>query len=177
MKRLWIAISAIMIFAVAASAQLETPRAQVVQRQRALARQRLMKVVGLAEALELNEVQALRMADVMRRYDDRKAPLQVQNAELAKVIKRASEGDTAAVGQVDRAIQTISDNRVQVQQLDREMMDELGRNLSPQQRAKLMIFFVNFADEQRNIQQRMQARQRENALKAAAERAAENAPK
>jgi len=177
MKRLWIAVSAIMIVAVAASAQLETPRAQVVQRQRALARQRLMKVVGLAEALELNEVQALRMADVMRRYDDRKAPLQVQNAELAKVIKRASEGDSAAVGQVDRAIQTISDNRVQVQQLDREMMDELGRNLSPQQRAKLMIFFVNFVDEQRNIQQRMQARQRENALKAAAERAAENAPK
>jgi len=177
MKRLWIAISAIMIVAVAASAQLATPPAQVVQRQRALARQRLIKVVGLAEALELNEVQALRMADVMRRYDDRKAPLQVQNAELAKVIKRASEGDTAAVGQVDRAIQTISDNRVQVQQLDREMMDELGRNLSPQQRAKLMIFFVNFADEQRNIQQRMQARQRENALKAAAERAAENAPK
>jgi hypothetical protein len=177
MKRLWIAISAIMICAVAASAQLETPRAQVVQRQRALARQRLMKVVGLAEALELNEIQALRMADVMRRYDERKAPLQVQNAELAKVIKRASEGDSAAVGQVDRAIQTISDNRVQVQQLDREMMDELGRNLSPQQRAKLMIFFVNFADEQRNIQQRMQARQRENALKAAAERAAENAPK
>ena len=78
---------------------------------------------------------------------------------------------------MDRAIQTISDNRVQVQQLDREMMDELGRNLSPQQRAKLMIFFVNFVDEQRNIQQRMQARQRENALKAAAERAAENAPK
>ena len=177
MKRLWIAVSAIMIVAVAASAQLETPRAQVVQRQRALARQRLMKVVGLAEALELNEVQALRMADVMRRYDERKAPLQVQNAELAKVIKRASEGDSAAVGQVDRAIQTISDNRVQVQQLDREMMDELGRNLSPQQRAKLMIFFVNFADEQRNIQQRNQARQRENALKAAAERAAENAPK
>ena len=177
MKRLWIAVSAIMIVAVAASAQLETPRAQVVQRQRALARQRLMKVVGLAEALELNEVQALRMADVMRRDDDRKAPLQVQNAELDKVIKRASEGDSAAVGQVDRAIQTISDNRVQVQQLDREMMDELGRNLSPQQRAKLMIFFVNFVDEQRNIQQRMQARQRENALKAAAERAAENAPK
>ena len=178
MKRLWIAISAILIVAAAASAQLETPRAQqVVQRQRVLARQRLMKVVGLAEALELNEVQALRMADVMRRYDDRKAPLQVQNAELAKVIKRASEGDSSAVGQVDRAIQTISDNRLQVQQLDREMMDELGRSLSPQQRAKLMIFFVNFADEQRNIQQRMQARQRENALKAAAERAAENAPK
>jgi len=177
MKRLWIAISAIMIVAVAASAQLATPPAQMVQRQRALARLRLMKVVGVAEALDLNEVQALRMADVMRRYDERKAPLQVQNAELAKVIKRASEGDSAAVGQVDRAIQTISDNRVQVQQLDREMMDELGRNLSPQQRAKLMIFFVNFVDEQRNIQQRMQARQRENALKAAAERAAENAPK
>jgi len=154
MKRLWIAISAIMIVAVAASAQLATPPAQMVQRQRALARLRLMKVVGVAEALDLNEVQALRMADVMRRYDDRKAPLQVQNAELAKVIKRASEGDSAAVGQVDRAIQTISDNRIQVQQLDREMIDELGRNLPPQQRAKLMIFFVSFAEQQRAIQRK-----------------------
>jgi hypothetical protein len=152
-KRLWIAVSAITILAVAASAQLEKPRAHVVQRQRALDRQRLMKVVGLTQALDLNEAQA-QMAEVMRRYDERKAPLQVQNGELAKVIKRASEGDSAAVAQVDRAIQTISDNRIQVQQLDREMIDELGRNLPPQQRAKLLIFFVSFAEEQRAIQRR-----------------------
>ena len=154
MKRLWIAVSAIMIVAVAASAQLETPRAQVVQRQRALARVRLTKMVGLAEALDLNEAQALRMAEVMRRYDERKAPLQVQNAEAAKIIKRASEGDSAAIGQLDRAIQTMFKNRVQVQQLELEMMDELGRNLPPQQRAKLMIFFVSFAEQQRAIRRR-----------------------
>ena len=154
MTRLWIAILAIVAFAVAATAQLETPRAQVVQRQRALARVRLMKLVGLAEALDLNEAQALQMAEVMRRYDERKAPLQVLNAEAAKIIKRASEGDSAAIGQLDRAIQTMFKNRLQVQQLDLEMMDELGRNLPPQQRAKLMIFFVRFAEQQRAIQQR-----------------------
>ena len=154
MTRLWIAILAIVAFAVAATAQLETPRAEVVQRQRALARVRLMKLVGLAEALDLNEAQALQMAEVMRRYDERKAPLQVQNAEAAKIIKRASEGDSAAIGQLDRAIQTMFKNRLQVQQLDLEMMDELGRNLPPQQRAKLMIFFVRFAEQQRAIQQR-----------------------
>ena len=154
MTRLWIAISAIVVFAAAASAQLETPRAQLVQRQRALERVRLMKVVGLAEALDLNEAQALRMAEVMRRYDERKAPLQVQNAEAAKIIKRASEGDSAAIGQLDRAIQTMFKNRVQVQQLELEMMDELGRNLPPQQRAKLMIFFVSFAEQQRAIQRK-----------------------
>ena len=154
MTRLWIAISAIVVFAAAASAQLETPRAQLVQRQRALERVRLMKVVGLAEALDLNEAQALRMAEVMRRYDERKATLQVQNAEAAKIIKRASEGDSAAIGQLDRAIQTMFKNRVQVQQLELEMMDELGRNLPPQQRAKLMIFFVSFAEQQRAIQRK-----------------------
>jgi len=154
MKRLWIAVSAITIFAVAASAQLETPRARVVQRQRALDRVRLMKLVGLAEALDLNEAQALRMAEVMRRHDERKAPLQVQNSEAAKIIKRASEGEAAAVGQLDRAIQTMFKNRVQVQQLDLEMLDELGRNLPPQQRAKLIIFFVSFAEQQRAIQRR-----------------------
>jgi len=154
MKRPWIAISAITIFALAAGAQLETPRAQVDQRQRALARVRLTKMVGLAEALDLNEAQALRMAEVMRRYDERKAPLQVQNAEAAKIIKRASEGDSAAIGQLDRAIQTMFKNRVQVQQLELEMMDELGRNLPPQQRAKLMIFFVSFAEQQRAIRRR-----------------------
>jgi len=154
MKRPWIAISAITIFALAAGAQLETPRAQVDQRQRALARVRLTKMVGLAEALDLNEAQALRMAEVMRRYDERKAPLQVQNAEAAKIIKRASEGDSAAIGQLDRAIQTMFKNRVQVQQLELEMMDELGRNLPPQQRAKLMIFFVSFAEQQRAIQRK-----------------------
>ena len=154
MKRPWIAISAITVLAVAASAQLEAPRAQVVQRQRALARVRLTKMVGLAEALDLNEAQALQMAEVMRRYDERKAPLQVQNAEAAKIIKRASEGDSAAIGQLDRAIQTMFKNRVQVQQLELEMMDELGRNLPPQQRAKLMIFFVSFAEQQRAIQRK-----------------------
>jgi hypothetical protein len=175
MKPLLLAAFAIAIVAAAASAQVEKVRAPPPAKQRAEARMRIMRLVGLADALELDEARALRINELMKPYDDRRVALEMQNADLAKVIKRASDGDAAAGAQVDRALQKIWDNRTEIAQLQREMQEAVGRELTPQQRAKMTIFFASFGNEVRTMQQRAQERARQDALKAAAERATDNA--
>ncbi len=178
MKPLLLATVAIAILAVAASAQVEKERAPGpgLAKQRAESRMRIMRLVGLADALGLDEAQALRINELMKPYDDRRVALEMQNAELAKVIKRASDGDAVAGAQLDKALQRIWDNRTEIQRLQREMQETVGHELAPQQRAKMTIFFASFGNELRTIQQRAQERARQDALKAAAERATENAP-
>ncbi len=176
MKPLLLATFAIAILAVAASAQVEKERAPGLAKQRAESRMRIMRLVGLADALGLDEAQALRINELMKPYDDRRVALEMQNAELAKVIKRASDGDAVAGAQLDKALQRIWDNRTEIQRLQREMQETVGHELAPQQRAKMTIFFASFGNELRTIQQRAQERARQDALKAAAERATENAP-
>jgi hypothetical protein len=179
MKHLLIATFAIPILAVTASAQLNSQpqRAQAIQRQRAESRMRIMRVVGLADALGLDEAQALRISEAMRPFDARRAALETQNAESAKIIKRAADGEASAAAQLDQSLQRIWDNRVEIQQLNRDMFEAAGRELSPQQRAKMAIFFATFANEVRTMQQRAQERARQDALKAAAEHASDNAPR
>jgi hypothetical protein len=175
MRRLLIATLMIPLAVLATVSQIGSARAQGANRQRAASRVRLMRVVGLADALQLTEAQALRMSEAMRPYDERRAALQAENAELAKVIARAARGDPGATAEVDSALQRIWKNREVIQQLDREMIETAGRDLTAQQRAKMAIFFATFADEVRNMQQRAQERARQDALKAAAERAGEAA--
>jgi hypothetical protein len=177
MKPLIITAFAIPILALAAS-QLDAPQRGVPPgRQKQLARMRMMRIAGLADALGLDDGTALHLNDVMRQFDERRVALEVENAELAKTIKRASDGEPAALSSTDHALQRIWDNRTEIQQLNRAMFEAVGRELSPQQRAKMLIFLAVFQAEQQEMNQKAQERARQEALKTAVERAAGNAPK
>jgi len=177
MKPLLITALAVPILALAAS-QLDSPqRAVPPGRVKQQARMRMMRIAGLADALGLDDGTALHLNDVMRQFDDRRVALEVENGELAKTIKRASDGDPAALGGTDQALQRIWDNRTEIQQLNRAMFEAVGRELTPQQRAKMLIFMATFQAEQQEMNQRAQERNRQEALKTAVERAAGNAPK
>ena len=103
---------------------------------------RLMRVVGLAEELELEESQALKMADTMRQFDERRRPLLEQVQESARVLRQAARGDASTQSQVDQAVQRVFDARTQLTALDREMYQALAKDLPPRKRAQLAIFMA-----------------------------------
>ncbi|WP_395841646.1 hypothetical protein [Archangium violaceum] len=105
-------------------------------------RTRMMRVVGLAEELGLDESQALKMADTMRQFDERRRPLMVQVRESARVLRQAARGDTSAQSQVDQAVQRVFEARTQLTALDRDMYQALAKDLPPQKRAQLAIFMA-----------------------------------
>jgi hypothetical protein len=110
--------------------------------ERAERQTRLMRVVGLAEELELQESQALKMADTMRQFDERRRPLLEQVQESARVLRQAARGDAPAQSQVDQAVQRVFDARTQLTALDRDMYQALAKELPPQKRAQLAIFLA-----------------------------------
>lgn len=180
MKPVLLATATIPLLALVASQELYAqaqPPQQNVQRQRNQARMRMMRLVGLAEALGLDEAQALRIHETMRPFDERRGALEVENAGLAKLVKQAADGDAGALGQVDQALQRMFDNRAEIQQINRQMLETVGQQLSARQRAQMAVFFATFGDELREAQRRAQERARQDALQTAVDRARANPPK
>jgi hypothetical protein len=106
-------------------------------------------VVGLAEALNLSDAEAVRVADVIRSFQQRRQPLQDQVAEASRILRRAAEGDASAASQVDQALEQTYVARDQIAILNREMFTVLSQKLSPQQRAKMSLFFAKFQSQLR----------------------------
>jgi hypothetical protein len=111
-------------------------------KERAEKRMRLMQVIGLAEALDLSETEALKLAEKMRTFDDKRRPLREEMMEAMKTLKSAASGDSAALPQVDVATQRILDGRARLAQVDKEMFNALAKDLSPQKRAQLALFLA-----------------------------------
>ena len=105
---------------------------------------RMARVVGLAEELELDSSQALKLDETLRKFDERRRPLREQVRDSAEVLNRAANGDNAALSQVDQAAQRAFDARAQLTALDREMFQALSKDLPPQKRAKLALFMARF---------------------------------
>lgn len=105
---------------------------------------RMMLVVGIADALSLSEAEALRLGDKVKGFEERRRPVREAMHESMKTLKAASDGDPAALPQVDQAIQKVLDGRAQMAQLDKEMFAGLSQGLTPQKRAQLAIFLARF---------------------------------
>jgi hypothetical protein len=106
--------------------------AQTEADQEAEKRLRMARVLGLAEDLELDSAQALKMDETMRKFDERRRPLKEQVRESAEILERAADGDSSAMSQVEQAAQRAFDARAQLASLDREMFQALSKDLPPQ---------------------------------------------
>lgn len=106
-------------------------------------RERLRNVVGLAEELDLDTNQALKLDETLRKFDERRRPLREQVRESARILQRAADGDPAALGQVDQAAQKAFDARAQLAALDREMFQAVTKDLPPQKRAQLALYLAH----------------------------------
>lgn len=112
-------------------------------------RMRMMLVVGLADALELNESEALRLADRVKGFDEKRRPLREQMHDAMKTLKAAADNDAKALPQVDAAMAKLLDARTQLASMDKEMFLSVSKDLSPQKKAKLGLFLAKFHHEAR----------------------------
>ena len=142
MKPMRVAVLTVALLPLAALAA--PPDAQAEAEREAEKQMRLARVLGMAEELELDSAQALKMDETLRKFDERRRPLQEQVRESAEILERAADGDNAALNQADQAAQRAFDARAQLAALDKEMFQTLSKDLPPQKRAKLALFMARF---------------------------------
>jgi hypothetical protein len=107
-------------------------------------RMRLARTLGLAEAVGLDEAQALKLGDVMAKFDDRRVTAHRQIRDSYETLRRAASSNKAAPADVDQAIQRGLDARAQLQALDRETVAAVTKDLTPDQKARAVLFLARF---------------------------------
>jgi len=118
-------------------------------------RMRLARALGLAEALDLDEAQAMKMDQVLVSFDARRKPLHESMRESMRVLHEAAHAKSGSASApttdkaVDQAVAGIFDAREKLQAIDREMYQALSKGLSPEQRARMVLFFARFRQEVR----------------------------
>lgn len=107
-------------------------------------RMRLMRTLGLATALDLDAEQALKLGDVMSKFDARRKAIREQARDARRALRAAAQGGKATAAEVDGAIAKLLDLRVQGQALDKELLQAVTQGLSPQQKARAALFLGTF---------------------------------
>ncbi len=107
-------------------------------------RMRLARTLGLAEALDLDAPQALKLGDTLAKYDDRRLALHKQMFESQQVLRKAARGEKVEPAAVDQAIQKAFDARTQLQAIDKEAFGAVSQGLSPEKRARALLFLARF---------------------------------
>jgi hypothetical protein len=122
------------------------------ERQEERARQaRMMLLVAVADALELNEAQALKLSETLKALDEKRRPVREGMAEAMRQVKAAADGDPAALANVDQNMQRVLDGRAQMAQLDKELFATLSQGQPAQKKAKLAIVLAKMGDELRRM--------------------------
>jgi hypothetical protein len=109
-----------------------------------LRRIRLARTLGLAEALDLDEAQALKLGQEVAKFDDRRVAAHKQAHDAFDVLRRAASGEKIPAADVDKAVQRALDARTQLASIDREMVGAVTKDLSPEKRARAVIFLERF---------------------------------
>lgn len=109
-----------------------------------LRRGRLALTLGLAEALDLDEAQALRLRDVVAKVEPRRQAAHAQRQEAAKVLRRAADGEKVTAAEVDQAIAKAFDARAQLEAADRELVLSVTKDLAPEKKARAALFLARF---------------------------------
>ncbi len=112
---------------------------------------RMVLVVSVAEALELNEAQALKLSEKIKALDEKRRPIREAMGEAMRQVKAASDGDTAALGTLDANVQKVLDGRVQLAQLDKELYTQLAEGQPAQKKAKLAVALAKAHAELRGM--------------------------
>jgi len=147
----WLCISATLVVLAAGPDKLASAEGHPAEMARMEERARTLRAMGVAEALDLDTAEALKVNAQMKAFDDKRRPLRQQVHESLKVLRQAADGDAASGAQVDDAIQKVVDGRAKLAQVDREMFAAVSQGRSPQARAKLALFLAHFHEEMRGM--------------------------
>jgi len=112
--------------------------------QRMQRRTQLALTLGLAEALDLNEAQALKVRDQLERLSPRRQAAHKQLRESVQVLRRSAKGEKVPGAEVDQALTRLLDARDQLQALDRELLTSVTKDQPPEKRARAVLFLARF---------------------------------
>jgi hypothetical protein len=112
--------------------------------QRMEKRMRLARTLGLAEALDLDEPAALKLGQTMAKFDDRRVAVRKQLHDARQVLVKAAQGEKVTAAEVDQAITRSLDGRAQLQAIHREMVAAVTKDLTPEKKARAVIFLAKF---------------------------------
>jgi hypothetical protein len=107
-------------------------------------RMRLARTLGLAEALDLDAAEALKLGESIARFDERRLAAHKLMREGRDVLRRAAQGEKLAAAEVDTAIQKVLDARAQIQGVDREIVATVTKDLAPEKKARAVLFLSKF---------------------------------
>jgi Heavy-metal resistance len=114
-------------------------------------RMRIARTLGLTEALDLDDASAMRVRDVLARFDDRRAPLRKQVRDNVRILRDAARGDKEALPQVEAALQRLREARNGLQNLNQEMFQQLTQGLTPEKKARAALFLARFQEREHRI--------------------------
>jgi Spy/CpxP family protein refolding chaperone len=115
-------------------------------------RAKLALTLGLAEALDLDDAQALKLRDAVEKFHQKREPLHTQLRETMQVLRTAADGDKADAAAVDQALARLLDLRAQAQVADRELVQAVTRDQPPAKKARAVLFLSRF---QHRMEERM----------------------
>jgi chromosome segregation ATPase len=102
---------------------------------------RMMALMGLADALDLNEAEALKLQNAISSFDAQKDSLRKELSAVREQLEKAAGGDASLLPQVDALIHKQGDLRMRLGAVQREMLTAVGKDLTPQKRARLALHF------------------------------------
>jgi hypothetical protein len=112
--------------------------------ERAERRMRLARTLGLAEALDLDPAQALKLGEQVAKFDEKRLAAHKQLREAHDALRRAASGEKVAPAEVDQAIQRTLAARTQLQAIDRDVVATVTKDLAPEKRARAVLFLERF---------------------------------
>ncbi len=109
-------------------------------------RMRLAVTLGLTEALQLSDKEALEVRDVLGAAGPRRDALRKQAVAAFEQLRRAAQGDKTAEAGVEQAVTRLFDARAQMQALDRETYQQITTRLklAPDRRARALLVLARF---------------------------------
>jgi hypothetical protein len=99
----------------------------------------LNQVNRISSALNLDEAGTAKVKATLDTFAPQLKSIHQQMRESFKIIRAGSEGDSAALSQLEGAITQLKGLRSQIEQIHEQLFTQLSLGLSPQQKAKLLV--------------------------------------
>ncbi len=107
-------------------------------------RMRLARTLGLAEALDLEPAEALKLGETIGKFDEKRLAAHRQLHEAHQALRKAAQGEKATAAEVDQAIQKGAEARAQLQAIDRDIVAAVTKGLDPEKKARAVLFLERF---------------------------------
>jgi hypothetical protein len=152
MRRTLVALMALPVVALGQGPKKDAPQATAPGQPdpaRVEKRMRLARTLGLAEVLDLDTAQALKLGDTLARFDDRRKAARKQASDATDALRNAARGTAdpkPTAADVDGAIAKLLDARAQLHAIDREMLQAVTKDLAPEQKARAALFLGRFRE-------------------------------